>query len=191
MSNDLKRRIIAVDPSIRGFGFCVFEGEELLDWGVKHVRAEKNGACVKKLGELLEWYRPRVLVLEDSKVRACRRGARPRLLLQAMGRLARRSRVRVTRISVRTARRRITHDERANKYDMADRLAAAYPALAWSLPRRRKCWMSEDERMSIFEAAGLAVAFLIGSKTSAGHPSGGSVASSATGTPRDAKAAAA
>jgi hypothetical protein len=38
-------------------------------------------------------------------------------------------------------------------------IAKRFPELALRLPRFRKPWMSEDYRMSIFDAAGFALAF--------------------------------
>ena len=44
------------------------------------------------------------------------------------------------------------------KYARAVALAERFPALAPKLPPKRKCWQSEDYRMSIFDAAVLGVA---------------------------------
>ena len=46
-----------------------------------------------------------------------------------------------------------------NKYEIAIAIAKRFPELAPRLPRLRKPWMSEDDRMSIFDAIGLAAAF--------------------------------
>lgn len=45
----------------------------------------------------------------------------------------------------------------ANKHDIAVAIADRFPELAPRLPRVRKPWMSEDYRMSIFDAVGLAL----------------------------------
>ena len=51
----------------------------------------------------------------------------------------------------------------SNKYEIAVAIANRFPELAPRLPRFRKPWMSEDYRMSIFDAVGFAVSFF-GSK---------------------------
>jgi hypothetical protein len=43
----------------------------------------------------------------------------------------------------------------SNKQDIAIAITARYPELAPRLPHFRKPWMSEDYRMSIFDAVGL------------------------------------
>lgn len=38
------KRVLAIDPNSRGFGFAVLEGpDRLIDWGVVHVRADFDG----------------------------------------------------------------------------------------------------------------------------------------------------
>jgi len=46
------------------------------------------------------------------------------------------------------------------KYEIASLLAKCFPVLHWELPPKRKIWDSEDYRMSIFDAAALAVSGL-------------------------------
>jgi hypothetical protein len=46
------------------------------------------------------------------------------------------------------------------KHDIALVLADRFPELRSWRPRRRKAWMSEDERMNIFDALALAESFL-------------------------------
>jgi hypothetical protein len=47
----------------------------------------------------------------------------------------------------------------STKYEIAVAIAQRFPELAPRLPRFRKPWMSEDYRMSIFDAVALAIAF--------------------------------
>jgi hypothetical protein len=47
----------------------------------------------------------------------------------------------------------------SNKYEIAVAIANRFPELAPRLPRFRKAWMSEDYRMSIFDAVGFGLAF--------------------------------
>jgi len=43
IKNEKVIRVLAIDPSTRGFGFAVLEGpSRLIDWGVKETRS-KNG----------------------------------------------------------------------------------------------------------------------------------------------------
>jgi hypothetical protein len=67
------------------------------------------------------------------------------------------------RIPVRYVTRRaveqafLGHD--GNKHEIATVLAQRFPALAAKLPPKRKCWQSEDYRISVFDAAALGVGY--------------------------------
>jgi hypothetical protein len=66
-------RVLAIDPSTRGLGFAILEGpNQMIDWGVKQAEGDKNGECVRIVKELIDQYRPHVLVLRTSpeKIRA-------------------------------------------------------------------------------------------------------------------------
>ncbi len=55
----------------------------------------------------------------------------------------------------------------ANKHEIARAVAELFPELSHRLPPRRKAWMSEDERMGIFDAASFALTVLGGLETPA------------------------
>lgn len=46
-----------------------------------------------------------------------------------------------------------------NKHEVASVLAQQFSILMSKLPRRHKCWQTEDYRMSIFDAAAAGVAY--------------------------------
>ena len=150
--------VCAIYPSTRGFGYAVFEGpKSLVDWGVKAVLSrQKNLASLAKLRELLDFYRPDVLVLEDYQGRGSRRAKRVQTLINV--------------IAAHTAEKRMTAasysraDVRAcfslsTKREIAEAIAREFPELEPRLPPIRKISMSEDRRMNIFDAASLAMTF--------------------------------
>ncbi|MFL6352567.1 MAG: hypothetical protein ACJ74Z_12045, partial [Bryobacteraceae bacterium] len=77
---DREQLILAIYLTTRGFGFVVFEGQRTIDWGVKDARGDKNRKVLAKIEELLSWYRPEVLVLENIEEPDCRRADRIRNL---------------------------------------------------------------------------------------------------------------
>ncbi len=67
------KRILAIDPASRGFGFAVLEGpRRLIDWGVKSARVDKDKRCLKLIEDLIERYEPDVIV-EDYAGKGSRR----------------------------------------------------------------------------------------------------------------------
>jgi hypothetical protein len=150
--------VLAIFPSTRGFGYAVLEGPtSLLDWGVKGARGgRKNIQSLRRARDLLRFYRPDVLVLEDYEGRGSRRAKRIEQLIDAIAAFAEKERVATasfSRAEVRdcfglTAKRQI-----------AEAIARDFPELEPRLPPVRKIWMSEDARMNIFDAAALAMTF--------------------------------
>lgn len=153
-------RVLAIDPTTRGFGFAVFEGvERLIDWGVVSVAADRNARCLTRLAGLLRRYTPDLLVVEDHTSRGCRRWRRIRDLLHRVHSIAREHGTKTRRISAAGVRRVFADLDTTTKHEIAGALASRYPELVPWLPPRRKPWDSEDERMGIFDAAAFAVAY--------------------------------
>lgn len=149
------QRRLAVTPSTRGFGFAVLEGGKLVDWGVKAVTGDKNPRSLTKVEELLTFYQPTCLVLEDPN--SSRHAPRIRKLHTQLVRLAGKHPVKVlTRAQVRRA---FFAEGHGTNHELAVQLAARFPEeLGSRLPPKRRPWQSEDSRMSIFAAVALAVA---------------------------------
>jgi hypothetical protein len=69
--------------------------------------------------------------------------------------------VTVTRESVR----RLFAPTGTTKFEIALAITKTFPELASRLPRKRKPWMSEDERMNLFDAVAFALTALWTSST--------------------------
>src|ERR1700739_925163 len=83
------KRVLALDPYSRGFGFVVCEGpEHLIDWGLKEARREKDTHCLRHVEQLIETYHPDGLVIEATHDPQWRRCPRVRTLLHEMSQLA-------------------------------------------------------------------------------------------------------
>src|SRR5215813_4631329 len=86
-SND--KRVLAVDPSTRGFGFAVLEGpNHLIDWGVKETKTDKKQRSLKIIGDLIDQYQPSVVVVEDYAAKGSRRCDRARELINEISKFA-------------------------------------------------------------------------------------------------------
>jgi hypothetical protein len=149
--------VLSIFPSTKGFGFAVFEGPTVLvDWGVKGVRGTaKNREGLRKIRELLDFYGPDVITMRAGSRRANRIQA---LIEQTTGEARRRGIARslYSRADVRTC---FSKSDALTKREIALSIATQFPELEPRLPPIRKIWMSEDARMSIFDAVALAITF--------------------------------
>ncbi len=170
MTESPQKRVLAIDPTHRGFGYVIFEGPDfLIDWGLREVDGPKNKAAIAAAAELIGRYRPRIMVLEDVTAKGCRRCRRVRELVEVLDRYGRERGLTVRKVAQSRVKRTFLPLGIRNKNQMARFIAARFPELARCLPPERKPWMSEDLRTAIFDAAAFVLAFFLASKASEQH----------------------
>ena len=143
-------RVMALDPCTKGFGFAVMEGgERLVDWGVVRTGAATGEGFLIRVDGLVKRYRPSALVVEDlaPRYRAGRRADRLCALADYVA-AWKTALVWVSRDDVR----RVLGGSALTRHGIAVAIADAFPELRQHLPPPRKPWMSEDERMHLFDA---------------------------------------
>ncbi len=164
------RRVLAIDPTSRGFGFAVLEGPTtLIDWGVRSIRStsvEKEIETVSKIADMIQHYRPHRLILEQYDCAESRRCGRVRLLLATIHNLTMWEGIKSRRISAGNVKRVFLAFGARTKQEIAEVVAQQLPELAPHLPKPRKPWMPEHYQMAIFDAAALALTYfyLLGSR---------------------------
>ena len=157
---DNPKRVLAVDPTSRGFGFIVLEGlTSVIDWGVKTVKTNKQTETLAKVTELISRYQPESIVLEAVGDKDSRRCKRIQNLILSIRSLAKRRKVRSNCFSPAKVKRIFLTFGAATKHQIAHVVARQLPELASRVPRYRKAWMSEDYSMAIFDAAALALTY--------------------------------
>src|SRR5262245_39800153 len=93
-------RVLAIDPTNRGFGFAVLEGAgRLIDWGIRDTGTADNGKALRQAVALLKHYVPDVLVAEDVWHESSRRTDRVCDLIKILVETAERLRVVVSLVS--------------------------------------------------------------------------------------------
>jgi len=153
------KRVLAIDPSARGISFAVFEGqEELIDWGIRAAKNDKNQDSLRHVEMLTVYYQPDVMVLEDPHHTSSRRRARTQNLITDIRALASRQKINCRCLPRSAVKRAFSAAGAPNRYQIARELADRFPELESYLPKHRKPWVGEDERMNIFDAAALALA---------------------------------
>jgi Holliday junction resolvasome RuvABC endonuclease subunit len=152
-------RVLAIAPSTRGFGFAVLEGPEtLVDWGVRTVRGDKNVRCVAEVNHLIELYQPNMIVLENCTAKNSKRHERIRKLIRGIAALAKSRGIKTERFSRTQVRCAFSANCSATKEQIAEAIGERFPdELGSRLPPHRQPWMSEDYRMTIFDAVALAL----------------------------------
>jgi hypothetical protein len=154
--------VLSVYPCHRGFAFVLFEAPlSPHDWGLKEIKQDVTGAnTAVAVKELVERYRPDVLVLDDP---GDHRGSARRLKLlrinKALARFVGTLGTGVAIVSRRKVRSAFAQFGATNKHDIALAIGKHLDAFATRLPRKRVVWAAEDRRMGIFDAASRALAY--------------------------------
>jgi hypothetical protein len=132
-------RILAIDPTQRGFGYMVLEGLDFaVDWGVREVRGPKNPQSVRAVARLMRRYPPDALVVEDCRAKGRRRRERVRKLIDELIELAAAKGVRVHRVSRTKVRQVFARVGATNKHRIAGVIAVRFPEFTAKLPPVRK-----------------------------------------------------
>lgn len=153
-------RILAIDPTPRGFGYAVLEGPmSLVDWGVKEAKINKNDQCLNLITVLIKQYQPDVMVVEDCTGQGSRRSIRIVALIDRIIKLADKKGLKIRSFSRSMVRDAFSEVQAHTKHQIAEAIALRFPELAPRLPQFRKSWMSEDYRMSIFDAMAIALTY--------------------------------
>jgi Holliday junction resolvasome RuvABC endonuclease subunit len=161
MTHNKLTRILAIAPTARGFGYAIMEGSSrLIAFSNKAILRNKNVRTLVWVEKFIRRYDPAVLVLPAVNAADTRRAKRIKHLHQRLVALAAKRKLKVKLITTTKVRERLLGQSKGNKQSQAEMLAGLFPIeLAPRLPPKRKAWKSEDPRMDIFDAAGLAVAF--------------------------------
>lgn len=162
------KRVLAIDPVTKGFGFAVLDGPRfLVDWGLRGTKPRSNPGqrSLREIVKLLETYSPDRLVVEDCLDARSRRGKRSRQLVERIIALASERGTPVRRISRAGLHRAFASDHACTKYKIALATVRRFPELAVRLPPVRKPWMSEAAQMGVFDAMALALAFYARQRT--------------------------
>ncbi|NKE72965.1 crossover junction endodeoxyribonuclease RuvC [Candidatus Manganitrophus noduliformans] len=133
--------------------------DRLVDWGIKECRGDKNSECLEEIERLIDRYRPDMIAVEDYTARGSRRCGRVRELIFEVLKLATRRKIKIKTVSRINIQKAFSEGGARTKHEIATAIATRFPELGPYLPPERKCYMSEDPRMSVFDAVVLGLAF--------------------------------
>ena len=154
------KRVLALDFGTRGFGYAVMEGpHQLIDWGVREVRKNKNPRSLKKVEQLIDRYQPDALVLEDYARQDKRRPDRVRVLTGRIKEAAIQAGTKAHTFSRQKIKEAFVATGAVSRYEIATTLSRWFPELAGRMPPKRKPWMPEHPQMGIFDAVALAMTY--------------------------------
>ena len=153
-------RVLAIDPTSKGFAFAVLEGpESLFDFGTVQLSSKDEAAYLERIDGLFERYLPHGLIVEDPTGPGSRRAPRIANLIREIELIAWRRQVDCLRVS-RGQVQEVFAESGTTKYEIALAISRWFPELEGRLPDSRKPWESEKEGMNVFDAVSFALTAL-------------------------------
>jgi len=160
IKNDRHELLLAIDPMYRGFGFALFEKpNSLVDWGITDIRLNINGRSIQRIKQLIEFYRPDRIVLEDIRSESSRRCKRVEQFIDKIHILAKENEAKISSYSAKQVQEVFVQFKCHNKHERAKAICEWLPELSSRMPPKRAIWMSEDPRTNLFDAVALALTY--------------------------------
>lgn len=155
---------IALYPNAKGFGYAVVEHPVLfLDYGIATVRPVNNHSILKRVKRMIEFYRPKNIIVPTTKGKFSVKSKRVKELINSIVEQA-------TSLSdndenyheitcyhySREHIRNVFHQFGAiNKFEIAMKIIDWFSEFEIRMPRYRQPWMAEDYNMGLFDAVAL------------------------------------
>lgn len=159
-------RTLALYVTRRGIAFVLFTAPLLPhDWGTKEFcgrTARTDGMRVAK--QLIERFRPDVIVIEDAYEQHSRRFPRIRTLYRAIARHAAHEGINVVSYSRKAIQDAFAVVGGSTKHEINCAIVRMIPALLARQPHKRRAWDAESAAQGLFDAVSLGLTFFANTK---------------------------
>ena len=154
-------RVLSLHLTSRGFAFCLFDAPgSLHDWGIKHVglrnRQEDTLAIAR---HLMQRFTPGVVVIEDTAAAGARRSSRVCAFYHEIETLAEEQGIDTYIYPWEAVFQAFAGRQPKSRHDIAIYVAQLLPMIKRRLPPKRRCWLPQDPRQSLFDAAALGLTY--------------------------------
>lgn len=152
-----KPRVLSIYPTVTGLSFSYFESAvNLVDFGNIHTKLK---GVTAKVDFLLDHLNPDIVITEDHKVPAFRRGKRTESVLKEINVVCKKRGVPTRAYSRFMIKGVFSCFDAHNKFDTAKLLATWFPEMEVKLPPKPKIWLAQHYRMGLFDSMAFAVAY--------------------------------
>lgn len=156
-----KLNVLAIDPGTKHMGFAVFEGTELVDYGVKTIRQDAILEHIEQIAD--RWFRtvnPDYLVLEKNVFSQVHYNLRLVMAIRKIQRIAEKRGICHYQYDPRVIRKAICSDGNATKKRVAEILITYFPELI-VYRKSDKAWVIRYYQ-NMFDAVAAGLAFIRG-----------------------------
>ena len=154
-------RVLALHLNRRGIAFCLFDAPgSLHDWGIKHAAwRTRQEATLAIARHLMERFTPDAVVIEDVSAIGARRSNRVTALYREIEALAEEYSINIYIYPWEAVFTAFASQQPKSRHDIAVHVASILPMIKRRLPPKRRCWLPQDPRQSLFDAAALGITY--------------------------------
>jgi Holliday junction resolvasome RuvABC endonuclease subunit len=150
--------ILALYPNARGLGYaCIAMPQHLIEYGVVTISPVSNSKTLKRIEKFIDFLKPKIVLLKDPTIINTFKGARIKMLVEAIKTLSGEKALPIYQYSRDQVRDTFEQFGAVTKYQISQKILSWYPDLERVAPKIQKSWMNEDYYMGIFDALALAV----------------------------------
>lgn len=160
-SMSLDARTLAMELRGSRFGYAVFVGQKLLDWGVSSYQPKSTTGIAlaeNRIALLLTVFSPSVIAIRGAADQD--RLGRSNAVLHHLKGEAHTRRIFLAFMSSEVIKAALSLSPKATKYDVAFALIECFPELIGKVPITRRAWQPEARRMILFDAIATGFAYV-------------------------------
>jgi Holliday junction resolvasome RuvABC endonuclease subunit len=150
--------IMAIHPNTMGFGYVILTEEgEILDYGITTVRPIKNEKCIEKILELINYYKPKTLILEDylTSIKSERIKELTKKISKNLN-----DNLLILKYTKDQIKDTFEIFGARNKYEISKKIVEVFPQFKTKLPDKRKPWEPENYYQGLFDAMALVLTYM-------------------------------
>jgi hypothetical protein len=148
-------KILVINPGTRYLGIALFEGSELLDWGVKVIKGkwsrEKMEMAKKTVSILMDCWGPDILAIK--LLHRARSSRNLKGFVAKVKELSKRRGLKIYQYSIKELEDFFSPEEKINKRKLAEIIASQHPELLPELEKERS--HKNPYHLRMFEAVAL------------------------------------
>jgi len=154
-------RVLALHLARRGLAFCQFEAPGALhDWGIKYIAwRARHEATLGVVQHLIQRFAPDAIVIEDVSATGARRSARICALYREIEGIADEHGIDLNAYDWEAVFHVFKARQPRTRHDIAVHVAELLPMIKRRLPPKRRCWLPQDPRQSLYDAAALGLSY--------------------------------
>ena len=155
-----KQIILSLYPNSIGFGYAVMDDAlSVLNSQVVQIRPISNTHALKRIKEIIDYYEPKIIVLEDYQGIGSRKSKRIVKMIDAISRHALRKSLKTYKYSRADIRFVFSNFNAHTKYEIACVIAENIKSMEYKLMPPRKVTESEKFMTGAFDAVSLGVTY--------------------------------